>query len=403
MRAVLALAVVVVLPLASGQPGQVVDLDFRGTFSASAVAGQTAGRFRNDGTEPLPVRSAVHSYVLRFETSDENGDPATALAHLFVPADPIDAGTLLAFAPGSTGLVDACAPSRPYVEGRGGLDSYGAYALAYAGQGVPTVMPNYLGFFDPERRQPYFVADAEAHVLLDALRAAATVLADLDAALVPHASFVAGFSQGGHAVFAAADRAAGYAPDVPLTGLLGFGASGEVDVVMRTFPYVAPWILVAYADVYDGAIEPAALLQEPYARRLMGDIERLCILEVQAQYPGNPAALFVPELAAALRQDTLADAFPMLDRLIRANQTGQQDHGLPVIMLQGVDDPIAPLADQNRFVSRLCELGSSVRYPNYLRTRHETRYIGFEEALSWMRALAAGEPAPSDCDAVGQD
>ncbi len=402
LRVLFALVVVALAPLASGQPGHVVDLDFRGTFSASAVAGQTTGRFRNNGTEPLPVRSAVHSYVLRFETSDENGDPATALALLFVPDDPVDAGSLLAFAPGSTGLVDACAPSRPYVEG-GSLDTYGAYALAYAGQGLPTVMPNYLGFFDPERRQPYFVADAEAHVLLDALRAAASVLADLDAALAPHASFVAGFSQGGHAVFAAADRAAGYAPDVPLTGLLGFGASGEVDVVMRTFPYVAPWILVAYADVYDGAIEPEALLQEAYARRLMGDIERLCILDVQAQYPGDPAALLVPELAAALRQGTLADAFPTLDRLMRANQTGLQDHGLPVIMLQGVDDPIAPLADQNRFVSRLCELGSSVRYPNYLRTRHETRYIGFEEALGWMRALAAGEPAPSDCDAVGRE
>lgn len=403
LRALVALVVVALAPLASGQPGRVIDLEFRGTFSGSAVAGQTAGRFRNNGTEPLPVRSAVHSYVLRFETSDENGEAATALAQLFVPDDAIDAGTLLAFAPGSTGLVDTCAPSRPYVEGGGGLDTYGAYALAYAGQGVPTVMPNYVGFFDPERRQPYFVAVAEAHVVLDALRAAATVLADLDAALVPHASFVAGFSQGGHAVFATADRAADYAPDVPLTGLLGFGASGEVDVVLRSFPYVAPWILVAYADAYDGAIDPAALLQEPYASRVMDDIERLCILDVQAQYPGDPAALLVPELAAALRSGELADAFPTLERLIRANQTGLQAHGVPVIMLQGVDDPIAPLADQNRFVRRLCELGSSVRYPNYLRTRHETRYIGFEEALGWMRALAAGEPAPSDCDAVRQD
>ena len=403
LHVLFALAVVALAPFASGQPGHVVDLDFRGTFSASAVAGQTAGRFRNNGTEPLPVRSAVHSYVLRFETSDENGDPASALAHLFVPDDPIDAGSLLAFAPGSTGLVDACAPSRPYVEGRGGLDTYGAYALAYAGQGLPTVMPNYLGFFDPERRQPYFVAAAEAHVVLDALRAAATVLADLDGALAPHASFVAGFSQGGHAVFAAADRAEAYAPDVPLAGVLGFGASGEVDVVLRSFPYVAPWILVAYADVYGGDIEPTALLQEPYASGLMRDIERWCIADVQAQYPGDPAALLVPELARALREGTLLDAFPALGRAVQANQTGVEDHGVPVIMLQGVDDPIAPLADQNRFVQRLCELGSSVRYPNYLRTRHETRYIGFEEALGWMRALAAGEPAPSDCDAMRQD
>ena len=381
------------------QPGIVLELESRGTFSPGAVSGQTAGRFRNDGVEPLPVRSAVRSYLLWFETRDAAGEPVRALAQLFVPEDPVDAGSLLAFAPGSNGLVDACAPSRGYVQG-GGLDTYGAYGLAYAGQGLPTVVPNYIGFFDPERLQPYFVADAEGHVVLDALRAASAVLADIDPALTPTTTFAAGFSQGGHAVFATADRAASYAPDVPLAGILGFGPSGEVDVVMRAFPYVAPWILVAYATVYEAAPEPATLLQEPFASRLADDVQRLCIAEVQAQYPGDPGALLVSDLATALREGTLSASYPTLHDLIELNQTGLREHGLPVIILQGVDDPVAPLADQDRFVQRLCDHGSAVRYPNYLRTRHETRYIGFEEALAWMRAIADGEEAPSDCDAL---
>ena len=381
------------------QPGSVLDLESRGTFAAGAVSGQTAGRFRNNGVEPLPVRSAVRSYLLWFETRDAGGETVRALAHLFVPVSPVDAGSLLAFAPGSNGLVDACAPSRAYVQG-GRLDTYGAYGLAYAGQGLPTVVPNYIGFFDPERMQPYFVADAEGQVVLDALRAASTALADMDPALTPTTAFAAGFSQGGHAVFAAADRAASYAPDVALAGVLGFGPSGEVDVVMRAFPYVAPWILVAYATVYDGALEPAALLQEPFASRLADDVQRLCIAEVQAQYPGDPGALLVSDLASALRDGTLSDTYPTLHDLIELNQTGLRDHGLPVIILQGVDDPVAPLADQDRFVLRLCDHGSPVRYPNYLRTRHETRYIGFEEALAWMRTIAAGEEAPSDCESL---
>jgi hypothetical protein len=256
---------------ARAQPGTIIELDPRGVFSAAAVRDQTAGRFRNNGVEPPPVQSAVRSYVLRFETSDPAGGSAPGLALLFVPDQPLDAGAVLAFAPGSNGLVDACAPSRSFVQG-GALDTYGAYGLAFAGQGLPTVVPNYLGFFDPDRMQPYFVADAEAHVMLDALRAAATALTDLDPALAPTHAFVAGFSQGGHAVFATADRAASYAPDVPLAGVLGFGPSGEVDVVMRAFPYVAPWILVAYAQTYDGAIEPTALLQEPFANRLASGV-----------------------------------------------------------------------------------------------------------------------------------
>ncbi len=388
--------------LVSAESGRIVDLEFRGTFSAQAVHDQTAGRFRNNGVEPLPVRSAVHSYILRFETRDATNEGVIALAQLFVPEDPVDPGTVLGFAPGSNGLVDACAPSLRYVQG-GGLDTYGAYGLAYAGQGMPTVVPNYIGFFDPDRLQPYFVADAEAHVMLDALRAASRVLSDLDAALTPTVAFIAGFSQGGHAVFATADRLDSYAPDVPLAGVLGFGPSGEVDVVMRAFPYVAPWILVAYADVYNGIIDPAALLQEPYASRLADDVQRLCIAEAQASYPGDPAALLAPDLAASLRAGTLADTHPQLHDLVQANQTAVYEHALPVIILQGVDDPIAPLADQHRFVLRLCAQGSPVRYPNYLRTRHETRYIGFEEALAWMRARTIGETPPSDCDTVPRD
>lgn len=387
---------------ALAQPGSVIDVELRGTLSTAAVRDQTAGRFRNNGTEPLPVRSAVRSYVLRFETRDATGAATTALAHLFVPEQPVDPGTLLAFAPGSTGLVDACAPSRPYVGG-GGFDTYGAYGLAYAGQGIPTVVPNYVGFFDPDALQPYFVADAESHVVLDSLRAAAAALSALDASLTPTHAFAAGFSQGGHAVFAAADRVADDAPDVPLAGVLGFGPSGEVDVVMRAFPFVAPWILLAYEDVYGGTIDAAALLQEPFASRLRADALRWCIAEVQAQYPGNPDALLEPGLASSLRAGTLADTHPELAELISINQTGVQPHGLPVIVLQGVDDPVAPLTDQNRFVARVCDLGSPVRYPNYLRTRHETRYIGFEEALRWMRALVAGESAPDDCDAVPRE
>jgi pimeloyl-ACP methyl ester carboxylesterase len=396
-------ALLVLLALALGhawaQPGAVVALEEREVLGPQAVDAQTGGRFRNDGSPAPAATTGVRSLLLRFETRALDGSRTEALAHLFVPQQTADGGMLLAFAPGSTGLVDACAPSIDYVNG-GGLDTYGAYGLAYAGQGIPTVVPNYLGFFDPETRQPYFVADAEATVVLDALRAAGAALAGMDAALGPAHAFVAGFSQGGHAAFATADRAADFAPDVPLAGVIGFGPSGEVDVVLRAFPYVAPWILVAYDETYPGRIDPAALVAERYASSLAADADRHCIAGVQAYYPGNPDAVLEPSLAASLRAGTLEETHPDLAELVAANDTGIVAHGLPVIILQGVDDPVAPFPDQSRFVRRLCEMEIPVRYPNYLRTRHETRYIGFEEALAWMRARAAGETAPNDCDQV---
>jgi pimeloyl-ACP methyl ester carboxylesterase len=398
-RAVTSLALAALATMAVAQPGRVVALEEREKFSAAQVDAQSGARFRNDGSDAPTPATAVTSYVLRFETRALDGRPAEALAHLFVPRETGDAGMLLAFAPGSTGLVDACAPSAGYIDG-GRLDTYGAYGLAYAAQGVPTVVPNYLGFFDPEVRQPYFVAEAEAMVVLDALRAAGAALEQLDRALTPTSAFVAGYSQGGHAAFATADRAADLAPDVPLAGVVGFGPSGQVDVTLRAFPYVAGWILVAYDETYPGRIDPAALMASPFDARLAADADRLCIAGVQSYYPGSPEGVLDAALARSLREGTLERTHPELAALIAANDTGIVAHGLPVIILQGVDDPVAPFEDQNRYVLRLCELGVPVRYPNYLRTRHETRYVGFAEALAWMRARAAAEPPPDDCDIV---
>ncbi len=389
-------------PSAGPPPGGVLELTFTGTLSAAQVDAQTAGRFRNDGERPPRARTAVDTYLLRYATRGHDGAEAAALAQLFVPQDPMrvaDRSLLLAFAPGSTGLVEACAPSRGWVESRR-LETYGATTLAYAGQGIVAVMPNYLGFFDVGLLQPYFVADAEAHAVLDALRAVPLALAELGRDLALGVAFVAGFSQGGHAAFAAADAHTRYAPEVPLRGVLGFGASTQIAATFEEFTYVAPWILHAWSVLFPERIDPDAILVEPYARSLAADAERLCIAGVQRYYPSGPEYLYRPAFLEALQTGTLDTAFPGFAALAADNDAGLTGHGFPAIVLQGVDDPVVSLATQDAFVAELCALGSAVRYPNYLRTRHETRYIGFPDAVAWMRDLAGGVAPPDDCAQV---
>ena len=45
---------------------------------------------------------------------------------------------------------------------------------------------------------------------------------------------------------AAADRLDTYAPDLEVGGVIGFGASGEVDVLFRNFPFTVPWAVWSY-------------------------------------------------------------------------------------------------------------------------------------------------------------
>lgn len=393
----------VLLVLATGaafaQPGRVVDLEPLGTLAPAGIDATVNGPFRNDGADPPTARFTVDAYLMTFEARWPDGRVVDAVAQLNVPRGLEGEAILYGFAPGSTGLVEACAPSYEVAHG-GGYDTYGRYTLAYAGQGFVSVMPNYLGFFDEGVLQPYFVREAEGMLVLDALRAARNALDRLGVGVGIGDAFVGGYSQGGHAALAAADLAADYAPDVPLRGVLGFGPSGELATLFRAFPYVAPWVLYAWEDYYDGAIDAESVLLPRWADSLASDAERMCILGVQGYYPGSPEALYVPEFAASLRDGTLAETYPTIAELFATNDAGLSGHGLPVMVLQGVDDPVVPLHDQHRHVASMCDAGSPVRYPNYVRTRHETRYLGFEPAMEWMRALAGGEDPPSDCAAV---
>lgn len=395
----LLLIVALFLGIGYAQPGTLTGATRTARLQPADVNRLTAGRFSNNGVRGPSAQNDVIIYLITFESTDLDGNSVPITAQLFVPVLSDAQAPLYVFAPGSTGLVEACAPSRPYVQNRG-WETYSAYTLAYAGQGFISVMPNYMGFFNDEMLQPYFNRIAEGRVVLDAARASKALLAQEGFNLQSSGTFVGGFSQGGHAAFATADLHADYAPDVNLLGVLGFGPTTQLADLFREFTFVAPLVLHAYNTFFPGQFDPADILAEPYASNLAADAERLCIEGVQGHYPGSPANLYTPAFTDALMNDTLEANFPGLYALFSENNAGLGPHGIPAIILQGVDDPVVTLQSQNRFVSQLCAGGSPVRYPNYLRTRHETRYIGFDEAISWMRALVAGETPPSDCDAL---
>lgn len=385
------------LPLGwtAAQPGALLDITSTGALSAGEVDARVAGRFRSNGESPPAATTAVETYLIRYNSVWPDGEPAEITAQLFVPVEVAEPESLLVFAPGSTGLVEACAPSRPFVEG-GDLGTYNAYTLAFAGQGFVAVMPNYMGFFDVGVIQPYFDRIAEGRVLLDGIRATEQALASLGERRESLPAFVAGYSQGGHAAFSAADLHAEYAPDTSLAGVVGFGPTTIMNSLFLEFTFVAPWVVYSTTIFEPGRIDPAWMLAEPYLSRLPRDAERLCILEAQSYYPASPQSLFRPEFTAALREETLERDYPEVAEWFAENDAGLAGHGLPAIILQGVDDPVVHIDSQNRFVAALCQAGSAVRYANYLRTRHETRYIGFGASIDWMRRLASGESTPTD-------
>ena len=363
--------------------GRIISAQHEVTYSPAQVDSHARRLF---GTDTPSANHGVDIYRLEFESIDLSGQPTTVYAQLFVPRLSEPAGRpVYVFGAGTTGLTDLCRTSREHEAGvNWGL--YRNHLLAHAGQGIIGILPDYMHFGDPGELQPYFVPAAEGRVMLDAARAVYGFFSVGYHGAVPlRAPFLAGFSQGGHAIFAAADMAASYAPELDIAGLIGYGSTTDIEDIFREFTVVAAPIIYTYARLYgEDRFDPAVMLQDRWLNNLAIDIRRLCILGLQDYYPWGPDSFFRPDFLRSLRNRSLAEDFPAIHAILRENRTGLSGHGIPALILQGGNDVVINLDDQQRFVSQLRDTGSEVRYLVYPGSRHDTRQIGFSDALDWM-------------------
>ena len=381
--------------LAYAAPGSILEITATGSLSPAEINRTIAPLF-SDAPAPQ-ARYAVDTYLIRYESRYPDGETASITAQLFLPQrDSQEASELYLFAPGSTGLLDRCRVSREHIAGIV-WGRYRSHVLAHAGQGSVGLLPDYMGFGNPDRLQLYFSPEAHAHMVLDGMRAVQRIARDNGVTLREEA-FLAGYSQGGHAIFAAADYLERYAPELRIAGLIGYGATTDLQALFRDFTTVAPLLIYTYEQLYDDpGFEASAMLSANWAARYRDVVTSQCIGGTQSEIPWTPAAVFNAGFSESLLQGTLADSHPEIYDVLVRRSTGLSGHGLPAIILQGSDDPVVTVASQNRFVQALCEAGSAVRYPNYIGTRHDTRQVGFEETRAWMASLNSGESPASDC------
>ena len=373
-------------------PGTVISVRPAGTARPAQIKQICAPLF--EGYSMPPVRHAVDSYLMRFTSRDADGSPVEIVAMLFVPQFTVSvARPVLVFGSGTTGLGDDCAPSLEEAEKRY-FGRYRENMLSYAGMGFIAVLPDYLGFNDPSRPQRYFSKIAEGHVMLDAARAVFRYLAGSAHVVTPlPVVFAAGYSQGGHAAFAAADMRSSYAPEIPLAGVIGFGSTNDVEALLREGTCYAPLIFSTYEVLYGRSdIDPSAYLQEKWARTLDADVTRMCVDQFQKYYGFDGRRVYRPDFYSALYGHHLVELYPSLAARLAENTTGLAGHGLPALVVQGGADFIVTSATQSLFVAALRGAGSAVSYREYKGVPHKgTRQAGFTESVEWREDIARGD------------
>lgn len=354
----------------------------------------------------LPAGFAVDEYRVRFASVYRDGEPIEVVAQLYVPrVENAAEFPVFVMGAGSTGLADQCAPSleKPAEQNWG---SYRLFLLTMAAQGYITIMPDYAGFNDPDRIQPYYVAEMAGRVMLDAGRAvydwfAQSPQAEDAGPVTPlDAVFVSGYSQGGQSVFAAKDLWASYAPDLPLKGVVAYASVTNMASHMQTLPQLAPYRMYAWADYYgEDQVDWRQVFSDRWLPTLEEDVLRMCVFDAAGYFSADPTELYRPEFLEALRGGTLAESYPTIGELLELNSPGFVQNDIPALIVQGTEDRTVPMAVHEQFVERYCDAGNLLTEQLYEGMNHfHLRETSYRNVLDWMAGVTSGEVPPNDCE-----
>lgn len=336
---------------------------------------------------PARMPAAAGARRLLHSSPDQrwHSGPVPVSATLFLPSGnaPADGWPLLAWAHGTLGIADVCAPSWT-----GFKDRDAAYINRWLERGFAVVATDYQGLGGPGPH-PYSVWRAEGQSVLDSARAALA----LEPERLANRVFLAGQSQGGGAALGAAILSEQRAPELNVLGAIITGPNSTFpDGPVSVPPRRSMTMFLAFAT--GGLRAEGPSLEEiltPKGRALLevaragctGDIARKArALEVA----GSEDLLAIPlKELATLRVPTTdmpqaSIAFPLLIA------TGQADH------------TITPQR-QYAVASALCAAGNRVTWRRYEGLGHDGAMHGsLDDAFRFVQARLAGDAPASNCD-----
>ena len=194
---------------------------FHCAVTESLTAAQLNAEAQAYGYAGPALSSGAWSYRVAYRTervapSSGSAPEGDTPAVLLVPEKPLAGAPLVVFAHGSVGIASGCAPSRVDLTttlSDPSTHDFPVNLYTLAGYGYTVIMPDYAGFAYGQA-PGYFVAEDEAHALLDATRAAAKLLPS-----PPDKVVIVGHSQGGHAALSAHSYSASYGLQGTLVGV----------------------------------------------------------------------------------------------------------------------------------------------------------------------------------------
>jgi acetyl esterase/lipase len=339
------------------------------------------------------VPAGAQAWRLLYTTTRNDTTPAVASAIVVAPTNPPPGPRpIIAWAHGTTGFAEGCAPSLA-------PDPFGSGALFILDrvieQGWVLVATDYVGL-GTAGPHPYLIGQGEGRSVLDAVRAAY----QLTQVRLADQVVVWGHSQGGHAALWTGMLASSYAPDLHVLGVAALAPASDLVGLVDDLPNVtggsvfAAYVVAAYTQVYSDV--NFSTYVRPAAQVLVQEMSQRCLSE-----PG----VFVSVLTAlSLTRDPDIFALdpasgPFGERLEQNRPTAPIP--VPLFIAQGLADRLVLPTVQQTYVAGRCAAGQALEYRTYAARDHVGLVAAdsplVQDLLDWTQARLRGAPPSSTC------
>lgn len=344
--------------------------------------------------EALHLPNAGRQLRILYTSTDGVGgkDILAVSGAIFLPrgTPPKGGWKVVAWAHGTVGIADVCAPSWA---GRSERDI--GYLDAWLAQGYAVVATDYQGL-GTAGTHPYIQTRPAAYSVLDSVRAALSAKLALANDVV-----VIGQSQGGGAAFATGAFQPQYAPDIHLRGVVATGTpyisprtikgalAADPDQVDPTIAY----LIYLLQTAQDPKLGQAALA--PGAQAIAAQTSKVCLgateqairtdrLTRRIAFDPKAMAAAMPAMLPPLGYPTLKLAMPVF------LGTGGVDHDVPT-------------PGQILLAKDACAAGTDVVFHLYPEQDHSgTVMTSLPDSTPFVRAVLAGETPASTCASLPQ-
>jgi alpha-beta hydrolase superfamily lysophospholipase len=315
--------------------------------------------------------------------------PIVVSGAYFVPEGrpPKGGWPVLAWAHGTVGIADRCAPSW---SGQSTRDL--TYLTSWLAEGYAIVATDYAGL-GTQGTHPYNNIVSEARSVIDAVRAVARKRPDFSRRWA-----VMGQSQGGGAALGTGAIESEYGRDrLTFLGVLATGPAARDAVLLTRFRGDRPNESLAYVPLMLRSLETvdpdfdAMAYVTDRGHELLTRADTDCFYEIAdwVTSSGLTGAVALPE--------TAPDLVPLGKKYFDPPASG---YDKPVLVAQGDADTTVLPGLTDALARDMCASGTNLLYLKYPGGTHSSTMLDSRaDTVPWVRALFAGNPPPGNCDA----